>query len=202
VIADAVVGGDQESVALLLCGFLECDWVTFAEAAESGVSRAQTWSGRAGGPVVISPRRRDPSGLELARQAITLTAEPDPFRVCGRPAALVVPLAGPGARRAAWVLTRGEGDFGPSDLDVARLLASGLRQRWTLGWLRSGEVTGRELEVLALIAGGLTAVAVARRCRISTRTVHKHLENAYGKLGCHDRLTAVLILQAAGLLSA
>ena len=61
-------------------------------------------------------------------------------------------------------------------------------------------VTGRELQVLRLIARGLTATAVARRCQISARTVPERLENAYAKLGCHDRLSAVLILQDAGLL--
>jgi DNA-binding CsgD family transcriptional regulator len=201
-----VVAGNQESVALLLRVFFEYDWVTFAEAAECGVSRAETWAGRRAGPVAIGPRRQDLSGAELSRRAITvtegLTAESEPFRGSGPPSTLIVPLAGPGAQRAAWVLTRGEGDFGPSDLDLARLLAPGLRQRWTLGRLRSSGVTSRELEVLGLVARGLTATTVARRCRISARTVHKHLEHAYGKLGCQDRLTAVLILQDAGLLSA
>lgn len=198
--------GGQESLALLLLGFLECDWATFAEVGESGVSRAETWTAWGAEPMVISPGRRDPSGAEVARRAITLTeqltGEPEPFPLPGRPAVLVVPLAGPEARRAAWVLARGEGEFGPSDLDVAQLLAPGLRRRWTRFGLRSAGMTSRELEVLELIARGLTALAVARRCRISERTVHKHLGNAYGKLGCHDRLTAVLILRDAGLLSA
>nr|WP_269811082.1 LuxR C-terminal-related transcriptional regulator [Kineosporia rhizophila] len=66
--------------------------------------------------------------------------------------------------------------------------------------MRREGVTSRELEVLSLVAAGLTAAAVARRCGISTRTVHKHLEHAYTKLGCHDRLSAVLQLRDAGLL--
>src|ERR1700753_724692 len=52
-------------------------------------------------------------------------------------------------------------------------------------------LTVRELDVLTLLAGGMTAAAIARARRISPRTVHKHLENAYGKLGVADRLVGV-----------
>lgn len=52
-------------------------------------------------------------------------------------------------------------------------------------------LTKRETEVLSLIARGLTAGACAHLLRISERTARKHLENAYAKLGCHDRMGAV-----------
>ena len=79
-------------------------------------------------------------------------------------------------------------------------VAPGLRQHWSLSRLRQDGVTSREIEVLSLVGMGLTAAAVARRCGISIRTVHKHLEHAYAKLGCHDRLSAVMLLRDAGLL--
>lgn len=41
----------------------------------------------------------------------------------------------------------------------------------------------REREVLALVARGLTNRDVACRLVISTRTVERHLSNAYVKLG-------------------
>jgi DNA-binding CsgD family transcriptional regulator len=63
-------------------------------------------------------------------------------------------------------------------------------------------LTPRELAVLALVADGLTAAAVARRLLIAERTVRKHLEGVYAKLGVHDRLSAVLRAQSAGLLAA
>lgn len=47
------------------------------------------------------------------------------------------------------------------------------------------------MQVLAALADGLTADAIGRLLRISPRTVRKHLEHAYVKLGCHDRLVAV-----------
>lgn len=62
-------------------------------------------------------------------------------------------------------------------------------------------LTAREIQVMQLVAGGLTAQAVAHACRISVRTVHKHVENAYTKLGVHDRVSAVDRARRCGLLS-
>ncbi|URM88749.1 helix-turn-helix transcriptional regulator [Streptomyces sp. MRC013] len=61
-------------------------------------------------------------------------------------------------------------------------------------------LTPREHAVLLALAEGLPATAVARRLGISARTVHKHLQNLYRKLGAADRLSAVLRAQEAGLL--
>lgn len=49
----------------------------------------------------------------------------------------------------------------------------------------------RETEVLALAARGLSDAAIARELYISVRTVGKHLEHAYSKLGVHTRADAV-----------
>lgn len=65
----------------------------------------------------------------------------------------------------------------------------------------ASQLTRRQLDILTLVGEGLTAEAVARQVGISARTVQKHLEQAYRKIGCHDRLSAVLFLQQAGLLS-
>jgi len=61
-------------------------------------------------------------------------------------------------------------------------------------------LTSRELTVLYQLSAGLTAASIARRLDVSTRTVHKHLENLYRKLDCKDRLAAVLVAQQLGLL--
>ena len=55
-----------------------------------------------------------------------------------------------------------------------------------------GVLTARERGVIMLLGDGMTAVAIAHRLCISPRTVHKHLENIYAKLGVRDRLGAVL----------
>lgn len=63
-------------------------------------------------------------------------------------------------------------------------------------------LTERELDVLSLVADGLTAGAIGRVRRISAATVRKHLEHTYAKLDCHDRLVAVHRARQAGLLPA
>jgi DNA-binding CsgD family transcriptional regulator len=60
-------------------------------------------------------------------------------------------------------------------------------------------LTPRELDVLRLLGMDCTARQIASGLRISERTVHKHLENLYAKLGCRDRLGAVLATREAGL---
>lgn len=61
-------------------------------------------------------------------------------------------------------------------------------------------ITDRELQVLDLLAQGLLATSIASRLNLSPRTVHKHLGNIYRKLGVHDRLVAVGVARAHGLL--
>ena len=67
---------------------------------------------------------------------------------------------------------------------------------------RATGLTVRELTVLGLVAEGLTAAAAARRLTVTEGTVHKHLQNAYRKLGVRDRLGAVLRAQQMGVLHA
>ncbi|WNV88525.1 LuxR C-terminal-related transcriptional regulator [Umezawaea sp. Da 62-37] len=61
-------------------------------------------------------------------------------------------------------------------------------------------LTQRELTVLHLLAEGLTADSIARRLDISPRTVHRHLQHLYRKLGTTDRLATVLHAKSLGLL--
>jgi DNA-binding CsgD family transcriptional regulator len=62
-------------------------------------------------------------------------------------------------------------------------------------------LTAREAEILTLVGEGLKARSIARRCGISERTVHKHLEQVYRKLDCHDRLSALLLARDTSLLA-
>lgn len=62
-------------------------------------------------------------------------------------------------------------------------------------------LTHRELEVLGLLAQGLTAVSIGLRLRISSETVRKHLEHIYEKTGYRDRLLAVEYPKRSGLLA-
>ncbi|MHA6785889.1 LuxR C-terminal-related transcriptional regulator [Pseudonocardia saturnea] len=68
------------------------------------------------------------------------------------------------------------------------------------GVAESVAVTSREPAVLGLLAEGLTAIAIGRRLGIAERTVPKHLQHCYAKLGVSDRLGAVLRARRIGLL--
>jgi len=65
----------------------------------------------------------------------------------------------------------------------------------------AGVLTRREQDVLKLLAQSLTSDAMARRLECSKRTVHKHLQNIYRKLGTVDRLQTVLTAQKLGLVA-
>jgi len=53
-----------------------------------------------------------------------------------------------------------------------------------------GPLTSREVEILAAIAGGATNKEVGAALDVSPRTVQKHLEHIYDKLGVHRRTAA------------
>ncbi|MFL5658243.1 MAG: tetratricopeptide repeat protein [Ktedonobacteraceae bacterium] len=56
--------------------------------------------------------------------------------------------------------------------------------------LYPGGLTAREVEVLRLVAKGLTNIQVAEKLIISPRTVHAHLSSIYSKLGISSRSAA------------
>jgi LuxR family maltose regulon positive regulatory protein len=58
----------------------------------------------------------------------------------------------------------------------------------------------RELEVLQLIAEGLTNPEIASRLFLSLHTVKTHTRNIYGKLSVHSRTQAIARSQALGIL--
>jgi LuxR family maltose regulon positive regulatory protein len=58
----------------------------------------------------------------------------------------------------------------------------------------------RELEVLELLAEGLTNPEIAARLFLSLHTIKVHARNIYGKLNVHSRTQAVARAQALGLL--
>lgn len=69
-------------------------------------------------------------------------------------------------------------------LDEQRFIADAERAR-ELG------LTPRETEVIGLAGRGLANQAIGERLGISARTVHKHLQNVYAKLGVNTRAAAV-----------
>ncbi|MGE5292611.1 MAG: response regulator [Micromonosporaceae bacterium] len=66
---------------------------------------------------------------------------------------------------------------------------------------RGAQLTGRELAVLDLLAQGLHNKQVATRLGISRRTVERHCDNIYDKLGVASRTEAVVQAISSKLVS-
>lgn len=94
-----------------------------------------------------------------------------------------------GAIRAA---ARGETVLAPS---VAGRLVRRVRSP------AAPSLSGRELQVLALVAKGLTNAEIGQSLHIAEATVKTHLLRAFGKLGVSDRTAAVTTAMALGLLA-
>jgi pimeloyl-ACP methyl ester carboxylesterase len=60
-------------------------------------------------------------------------------------------------------------------------------------------LTEREVEILGLLAGGRSNAAIAGLLTISTRTVERHIENLYTKIGSHNRAEATAYAFRRGL---
>ncbi len=63
-----------------------------------------------------------------------------------------------------------------------------------LAELSARDVTPRQTEVLAWLATGRSDRAIAAMLSVSERTVHKHVQLSFGKLGVHTRAEAVQLL--------
>jgi LuxR family maltose regulon positive regulatory protein len=61
-------------------------------------------------------------------------------------------------------------------------------------------LTGRELEVLGLLAEGLSNKEIASRLVVAPSTVKQHLKHIYNKLDVHSRTQAVARGRDLGLL--
>lgn len=62
-------------------------------------------------------------------------------------------------------------------------------------------LTPRELEVLQLLASGVSTNTVASSLFLSTHTVRNHIRNILAKLGAHSKLEAVAIATREGIIS-
>ncbi|MEV6501848.1 helix-turn-helix transcriptional regulator [Streptomyces prunicolor] len=130
---------------------------------------------------------------------------------------LAIPLPGTSTPVTGCLVYRAGADFTEDQVRAAELLQPLLagveQQRQLLERLRAStaareapeaiadsRLTPRQVTVLLLLADALTASAIAHRLGISVRTVHKHVESLYRKLGTRDRVSTVLRAQEIGLL--
>lgn len=93
-------------------------------------------------------------------------------------------------------------DFGERELTLLELLRPHLettyrrlrlRNELDEARLRALGLTAREGEILALVARGRRNAEIARTLVVSVRTVEKHLEQLYRKLGVSSRVEAVAV---------
>jgi DNA-binding CsgD family transcriptional regulator len=130
---------------------------------------------------------------------------------------VTIPIPGPPGALRGFSLGRDGAGYTEDELDLARRvqkLLTGIdrHHRAYRHWHDSVEgpaaadiaedlhLTPRELTVLGLLAQARTAQSIGRRLGISYRTVNKHLENLYRKLGTADRLTTIQRAHHLGLL--
>jgi DNA-binding NarL/FixJ family response regulator len=64
------------------------------------------------------------------------------------------------------------------------------------------ELTKREREVMALVAGGLTNAEIAERLVVSPATAKTHVSRAMRKLHAHDRAQLVVLAYQTGMVTA
>jgi DNA-binding NarL/FixJ family response regulator len=91
---------------------------------------------------------------------------------------------------ASWAAAWDEGQA----MDAEQAIEYALHQRSPPGpdapELYPGGLSAREVEVLRLVATGLTNPEVAEKLFLSSRTVGWHLASIYRKLGLHSRTEA------------
>jgi DNA-binding NarL/FixJ family response regulator len=100
-------------------------------------------------------------------------------------------------RRAIQAAANGEAIFSPAI--AARLIAYFARPRPAIPDTRFPELTGREREILELMAAGESNKAIANHRDLSAKTVSNYVSNILNKLQVADRAEAILRARSAGL---
>lgn len=99
--------------------------------------------------------------------------------------------------RVIEAVARGEAHFGP---DIARRLMNFFAApRPAASPQVFPELTGREREILHLIAQGYNNTEIAEQLVLSHKTVRNHISNIFSKLQVADRAQAIIRARKAGL---
>lgn len=103
----------------------------------------------------------------------------------------------PEVLRAITAVAQGEAIFGPGVAE--RVLGYLTRPLSAADTVVFPELTGREREVLSLIAGGLGNSQIAQRLALSHKTVRNNVSSVFSKLQVADRSEAIVRARRAGL---
>jgi DNA-binding CsgD family transcriptional regulator len=95
---------------------------------------------------------------------------------------------------------RGEVRAGRLDSDAVEAVLGAAGHRVPRRREGPGGLTHREIEVLGLLARGLSNREIADRLVISPKTVGNHVEHIYSKIGASSRTSASLFAMQHGLL--
>jgi DNA-binding NarL/FixJ family response regulator len=82
---------------------------------------------------------------------------------------------------------------------VAAAEPRGAAREWSAELLRLRALSGRELEVLGLLASGWSNRRIAHEWHVSLATVRTHVQNLLVKLGVHSKLEAVAFAYQHGM---
>ena len=100
---------------------------------------------------------------------------------------------------ALWSVAAGQAVFGTSVADrILRRLAEPPRGKAGTS-SAFPQLTGRETEILGLLARGLSNRAISARLYLSDKTVRNHVSNILAKTGAPDRHAAADMARTAGL---
>jgi DNA-binding CsgD family transcriptional regulator len=129
----------------------------------------------------------------------------DYYRRIGIDHVVAVPVVASPGLVMSYVLNRRGRDFDERECALLDAMRPALANLYRLAsWMRASperdpspgaRLTTREEEVLRCVAAGRSDKRVAATLGTSVRTVHKHLENIYAKLGVSNRTAAAMRLE-------
>jgi DNA-binding NarL/FixJ family response regulator len=153
---------------------------------------AELWARRLLGELLLADDRRAEAVEQLAAALDLAQACELPYeRACTLAAMAMASLDSPEIAQPMLLEARAVLSELDAQPDLARidLALEGLQessQSVSLG----GGLTPREIEVLHLVAEGLTDAQIAERLYIGARTVNHHVRSIYDKLDIHSRAAA------------
>jgi HD-GYP domain-containing protein (c-di-GMP phosphodiesterase class II) len=147
--------------------------------------------------------RQDGSGYHHGASAAEVPVEARLLAVADAYQAMTQPRPhrGPRTREEAADAVAREVRAGRYDPECARAVlevAGARRPRAATGW--PAGLSDREVQVLRLVAHGLSNAQIAAELTISRRTAEHHVQHVYGKIGVSTRAGAAMFAMEHGLL--